>query len=57
MASQSPAGPPSETPSGLWTSWAEIHLAAGERYGSSAWRLAWTGWWQMSPDQLTASLK
>jgi polyhydroxyalkanoate synthase subunit PhaC len=57
MPSQSPAGPPSETPSGLWTSWVESIWKLASDMGAAPGSLPGQAAWQMSPDQLTGSLK
>ena len=57
MSSQSPAGPPSETPSGLWTSWVESISKLASDMGAAPGGLPGQAAWQMSPDQLTSSLK
>jgi len=57
MSSQSPAGPPSETPSGLWTSWVESIWKLASDMGAAPGGLPGQAAWQMSPDQLTGSLK
>ena len=57
MSSQSPAGPPSETPSGLWTSWVESIWKLASDMGGAPGGLPGQAAWQMSPDQLTGSLQ
>ena len=57
MATQSPAGPPSETPSGLWTSWVKSICKLASDMGAAPGGLPGQAAWQMSPDQLTGSLQ
>jgi len=57
MSSQSPTGPPPETPSGLWTFWVESIWKLASDMGAAPGSLPGQAVWQMSPDQLTGSLQ